>query len=132
MTTCHQKAIELGNLIVASEISMTLADARANFDADTEAVKAYDQYMEHQKSIQIAANSGLITAEQYQEALTKLVEMEINLKSRPAVQEYLKAEQEYKDFIDSVLAALKATVGISSKSPCGGCGGKSKSSCCGK
>ena len=132
MTNCHEKAIELGNLIVASEISMTLADARANLDADADAAKAHEEYMEHQKNIQIAASSGLITAEQYQEALAKLIEMEINLKSRQAVQEYLKAEGEYKDFIDSILSTLKATVGINSKSSCGGGCGGGKGGCCGK
>ena len=121
---CYEKAVELGNMVLASEVSLRLADARTAFDEDAAAQAAYAEFDEYRKNTQIAQQSGFLTQERYQEALGKLVEMEINVKQMPVVQEYLKAQEDYDNFANSVLEMLKQTMGyIESKSGgCGGCG----------
>ena len=121
-TQYYEKAVELGNMILASETSLRLADAKAVFEENEAAQAAYGEFSEFHKSMQIAQQSGFLTLEQYQEALGKLVEMEITAKQIPAVQEYLKAQEDYNNFVSSVLEMLKQTIGyVEPKS--GGCGG---------
>jgi len=117
-----EKAAELGNMILASETSLRLADTKAAFEADTAAQAAHAEYNEHQKNMQTAQESGLMTRERYQQALTQLVELEIEMKSQPAVQEYLKAEADFNNFATSVLEMLRMTIGLKSAHS-GGCGG---------
>ena len=121
-TQCLEKAIELGNMILASEVSLRLADAKAAFEEDTDAQAAYAEYNEFHKNTQIAQQSGFLTPERYQEALGKLVEMEISVKKLSVVQEYLKANEDYNNFANSVLEMLKQTIGYAESKSCG-CGG---------
>jgi len=118
-----EKAAELGNLILASETSLRLADAKAAFEADEAAQSAFKEYNEHQKGMQIAQERGLMTQERYQKALTRLVELEIEMKSKPAVQEYLKADTDFNNFATSVLEMLRMTIGIEAGHFGRGCGG---------
>ena len=124
-TECHEKAVELGNMILASEVSLRLADAKAAFEEDAAAQSAYEKYNEYRKNMQIAQQSGFFTPERYQEALGKLVQMEIDMKNVAAVREYLKAQEDYNNFANSVLEMLKQTIGYTEpkSSGCGGCGG---------
>ena len=121
-TQYYEKAVELGNMILASETSLRLADAKAAFEEDADAQAAYREFNEFHKNTQIAQQSGFLTQERYQEALGKLVEMEIAAKQIPAVQEYLKAQEDYNNFVNSVLEMLKQTIGYTEPKS-GGCGG---------
>ena len=123
-TQYFEKAIELGNMILASETSLRLADAKAAFEADAAAQAAYEEFNEFHKNTKIAQQSGFLTQERYQEALGKLIQMEIDLKKMVAVQEYLKAQEDYDNFANSVLEILKQTIGYIEPKPsgCGGCG----------
>ena len=123
-TQYYEKAVELGNMILASETSLRLADAKAAYEADATAQEAYQQYNEYHNNTRIAQQGGLLTKEQYQEALGKLVEMEIDAKKIPAVQEYLKSQEDYDNFANSVVEMLKQTIGYKElkSSGCGGCG----------
>ena len=118
-----EKAAELGNLILASETSLRLADAKAAFEADAVAQSAYREYNEHQKGMQIAQESSLMTQERYQQTLTRLVELEIEMKSKPAVQEYLRADADFNNFANSILEMLRMTIGLDSGRSGHGCGG---------
>lgn len=118
ITACYDKAAELGEMVVGSELSMRLADAKAAFEADAAAQETYAQYEKQRE--ELAALRG----EEYQEALLKLVETEIALKSQMVVQEYLKAEEEYDSFANAVVEALRVAVfGEAGGKSCGGCGG---------
>jgi len=118
--------VELGNMILASETSLRLADAKAAFEADSAAQAAYAEYNEFSKNMRISQQSGFLTQERYQQALEQMVELEIAVKQMPTAQEYLKAQENYDNFAKSVLEMLKQTIGyIETKS--GGCGG----GCCG-
>ena len=123
-TVYFEKAAELGNLILASETSLRLADAKAAFEADEAAQTAHQKYNEFQKNMRLAQEGGLMTREKYQEALAQLVELEIDMKNKPAVQEYLKAEADFNNFANSVLEMLRLTIGLESthSGGCGGCG----------
>lgn len=111
LTTIYfEKAIELGNMVVESEASIRLADARAAFEADARAKSSYQSYEEYQKNMQIAIQSGFMTEETYQQALKKRIELEIELKSQPIVQEMLRAESEYNNFVSSVVEMLQLTI----------------------
>ena len=126
-TLYYEKAVELGNMILASETSLRLADAKAAFEADLAAQDAYAKYNEFSKNMRISQQSGFFTQEQYQQALGQMVELEIAVKKMPAAQEYLKAQEDYDNFAKSVLEMLKQTIGhIEPKA--GGCGG----GCCGR
>ena len=125
-TQYYEKAVELGNMILASETSLRLADAKAAFEGDEAAQAAYREFNELHRNTQIAKQSGFLTQERYQEALGKLVEMEIAAKQMPVVQEYLKAQEDYNSFVASVLEMLKQTIGYTepkSRGCGGGCGG---------
>ncbi|MDR2183499.1 MAG: YlbF family regulator [Clostridiales bacterium] len=119
---CYEKAIELGNMILASEQSLRLADAKAAFEEDSAAQSAYEKYNEYHENMQIARQSGFFSSERYQEALGKLVQMEIDMKKMPAAQEYLKAQEDYDKFANSVLEILRQTIGCA-EAKSGGCGG---------
>jgi len=87
-----------------------LADAKAAFEADTDAAAAFEEYNEKR---------GKIDAEE-------LAQLEIALKSRPVVQEYLRAEAEYNELADSTVDAVKTAIfgaraGCCGNSGCGGC-----------
>jgi cell fate (sporulation/competence/biofilm development) regulator YlbF (YheA/YmcA/DUF963 family) len=127
-TQYFEKALELGNMILASEASLRLADAKAAFEADGAAQAAYEEFNRFRENMQTARQSGLLTRERYQEALGKLVQMEIDAKKMVPVQEYLKAQEDYDNFANFVLEMLKQTMGyLEPKSGgCGGCGGYHK------
>jgi len=121
---CIEKADELGNLMKESEASIRLADAKAAFENDADAKRAYDEYNEFQEHFKIAAASGFMTQSGYEETLGKLVEMEIDLKNRLVVREYLQADSDYSKFANAIISKLKKSFGISDggSSGCGGCG----------
>ena len=127
-TQYFEKAVELGNMILASEISLRLADAKAAFQTDDAAQAAYAEFNEFRKNTQIAQRSGFLTQKEYQEALSKLVDMEITVKKMLVVQEYLKSQEDYDNFVNSILEVLKQTIGyVEPKSGgCGGCGSHGK------
>ncbi|MCL2573481.1 MAG: YlbF family regulator [Defluviitaleaceae bacterium] len=127
-TRCYEKAVELGNMVLASEVSLRLADAKAAFEEDMNAQTAYADYNEFCENTQIAYKSGFLTQKKYQEALQRMVEMEIDVKNIPIVQEYIKAKEDYDNFANSVIEMLRQTIGhTESKScGCGGCGSHGK------
>jgi len=117
MNIYFEKVVELGNLILASEESLRLADAKAAFEADEAAQADYTAFLAYQEN--------LTEAENYQEALAWLVQMEIDLKSKPVVQEYLKADSCYTNFANGIMQMLKLTVLKDTENDsCGGCCGK--------
>ena len=124
-TQCLEKAVELGNMVLASEVSLRLADAKAAFEADEAAQAAYEEYSQFKENTKIAHQSGFLTPERYREALEKLAEMEIAVKEKVAVQEYLKAQADYDSLANSVLEALRQTIGLA-EAKLGGCGGCGK------
>ena len=121
---CAKKAIELGEMIMSSEASIRLADAKAAFEANAQAAKAHNDYMLHTKTLQTAKESGLIDRKHYSQLLAKLIEMEINLKNIPAVQEYYKAEEDYNNYATTIVDILKSAIGMENAHArgCGGCG----------
>jgi len=123
-TQYYEKILELGNMILASELSLRLADAKAAFEEDAAAQTAYGDFNEFRQNTQIAQQSGFLTPEQYQEALGKLVQMEIDVKKMIVVQEYLKSQENYDNFANSVLEMLRQTIGAAAvkSGGCGGCG----------
>jgi len=110
MSNCHDKAVELGNMVLAHETSLRLADARAAYEADAAAQAAYAKYEEFRR-----------VAGQSQDALEKLIQLEIDAKKLPAVQEYLRAQEDYNNFAGSVIEMLRLTIGYDK--PKSGCGG---------
>ena len=117
-----KKAAELGDFVLASEESLRLADARAAFEADAAAQYAYTQFQECQRNLQADLKKGLLPPKEHQEALGRLVKMEIELKNKPVVQEYIKAAENYSNLANAVVQMLQTTIlpNLNTKS-CGGC-----------
>ena len=80
------------------------------------------KYQDYQQDMQTAIQSGLMTEDGYQQALKTRIELEIDLKGYPVVQEMLKAETDYNSLVESVMNTLNITIGGSIRSGCG-CGG---------
>ena len=120
-TIYFEKAVELGNMIRESEASKRLADAKAVFEADETAVSDYAKFKEQTEALQIVRTSGYLNDKNYSDALSQSVSLEIKLKSQQVVQEYIKAEEDYNNFVFSIVDVIKQTVGLSAHG-CGGCG----------
>jgi len=87
-------------------LSIRLTDAKEAFYADADALEAYNNFIRYNGA-----------------DLEKKAHMEIELKKRLAVHEYLKAQEDYNTLIQGVVDVFNREFGINQgHSGCGGCG----------
>lgn len=126
MAAHFDKARELADLIIQSEESLRLADARAAYRSDTEAVAKMQEYTAYQSEVQTVMKNGEMNSEQFKEATKKMTEMGAELKSDPVIGELIKCENEFNSFVNQIIDVLKATItGVVNDCDknCGGCKG---------
>jgi len=129
MSQYEEKARELGNLILESEQSMRLADARAAFHADPEAQPKMDVYNAYAENVQTAIDSGVMTDEQFQTAQKRMTEMVVELKAHPTIGALVAAENEFNFFVNQIMGILKTTI-TGEEAGCAGCGHSHGSAAC--
>jgi cell fate (sporulation/competence/biofilm development) regulator YlbF (YheA/YmcA/DUF963 family) len=129
MSEYFKKARELGELILKSEESIALADARAEYEKHPEIVKQMDEYKAFHENVQESINKQLLAQEAYDIAIARLNEMAVELKKNPCVQTLIDAENTFNELFNQILGVLQHTVtGMPDKPDheCGGCGGCGK------
>ena len=125
-----EKAKELGQMILESEVSKNLADARAVYDNDEDAIKVMNEYVAYQQNIRESAEKGAISQEQLEEAAKRLAEMAHELKQDPIIGALVLAENEFNAFVNQVMTVLKNTImGNAEDSGCSSDGCSSCSGC---
>ena len=125
----YEKARELGQMILESDFSKNLADARAVYDGDEEAIKLMNDYVAYQDNIRESMEKGALTQEQLEVSTQRLSEMVHELKKHPVVGALVSAENEFNGFVNQVMNVLKET--IMGKPEGSGCSPSACSSCSG-
>lgn len=110
MSEVFDKARELGNMILASEKAMLLADATNEFSLDDEAKAKMDEYKKYQEDVKISMQSGQASSEEVTIMTRRLTEMAVDLKAIPTVAALVYAENEYNAFVNNVMGVVKATI----------------------
>ncbi len=110
MSEIFDKARELGNMILASEKAMLLADATNEFSLDDEAKAKMDEYKKYQEDVKISMQSGQASSEEVTIMTRRLTEMAVDLKAIPTVAALVYAENEYNAFVNNVMGVVKATI----------------------
>lgn len=128
MSVYFEKARELADLIMQSEESFRMADARSAYLAMPEAVAKMQEYAAYQAEVQAAMKSGEMDAEGFKAATKKMTEMAGELKSDAVIGEMVKTENEFNYFVNQIMDVLKATImgdggEACSSDGCGGCNG---------
>ncbi|MDR2899756.1 MAG: YlbF family regulator [Clostridiales bacterium] len=128
---CFEKARELGQLILESQVSKDLSDAGAVFDADKEAKEKFAEYKNFYTSVQTKFQSGELSKEQAEEETKKLAEMGASLEKYDSINGIIEAEDEFNNFVGKIMNIIKSTVSgqvesdcNGSCSSCSGCGSK--------
>lgn len=110
MSIYYDKARELGNLILASEQAMLLADATANFQQDEDAKAKMEEYKKYQQDVKTAMEQGNVSKEEITIMTRNLTEMAIAVKSIPTIGALVLAENEFNGFVNNVMSVVKATI----------------------
>lgn len=109
-TIYHDKAKELGNLLLASEPYRRLVSAREAYAEDTYAQELDKKIADFNNSLQVGIKMGALTTDDYRAAISEMAQMEKELKESGTVKEYMEAEEEYNEFITSVMGILNKIV----------------------
>ncbi len=124
MSIYHEKARELGELMLKSTQAENVMKARELFYEDREAVKKMDEYNAFQDEIQSGMRSGALTEAEFNIAATKLKDMGTELKKNAVIKTVIDAENEYGAFVNEIMSILRFTITGESDEGCGcGCGG---------
>lgn len=128
MTECFDKARELGNLILASDHALRLADATNEFQLDFEAKEKMDEYQKYQENVRVSMKNPDTSKEEITVMTRRITEMATELKEYPTVAALVFAENEYNAFVNNVMGIVKATImgqdtscSSGSCSSCSGC-----------
>ena len=119
-TIYHDKAKELGNMLLASDAYRRFVDAKAAFGNDLAAQELDQKIADFNNSLQTGIRMGALSTDDYRSAIAEIANMERELKENPSVQEYLAAEEAYNEFISSVMGILDKIVTNLNKSVEGG------------
>ncbi len=125
----YGKARELGNLILSSEQSLRLSDAKYAYENDEQSRNQLEEYKAYQNEIQCNLENGLITPEDFKEASKKLTDLGATLKKHPIIGELIASETAFNTLVNEVMAILKATITGQEDNGCSSCSGKSCDSC---
>ena len=119
-TIYHEKAKELGNMLLASDAYRRLAGAREVYLMDIEAQELDRKIAEYNNALQTGIKMGTLTTDDYREAVVELAEMERDLNNTSSVREYVQAKDEYEEFISSVTYILNKIIDNMGRSLDGG------------
>lgn len=129
MSAYFEKARELAELILKSEESIRLADARAAYLATPDAIGKMQEYTAYQAEVQTSMKNGSMDEDAFKTATKKMTEMAVELKKDEVIGELVASENEFNYFVNQIMDVLKVTITGESKgencSPdnCGGCSG---------
>ncbi|MCL1935638.1 MAG: YlbF family regulator [Defluviitaleaceae bacterium] len=119
-TIYHEKAKELGNMLLSSEAYRRLIVAREAYSQDAEANELNKKIADFNNSLQFGIKMGTLTTDEYREAIVELSDMERKLQNNEAVKEYFNAEEEYNQFVGSVMGIVNKILDNMGKSLQGG------------
>ncbi len=128
MSECFDKARELGNLILASDHALRLADATNEFQLDFEAKEKMDEYQKYQENVKVTMQNPETSKDEITVLTRRLTEMASELKEYPTVAALIFAENEYNAFVNNVMGVVKATI-MGQNTDCGEGGCSSCSGC---
>lgn len=127
MSVYFEKARELGELIIQSEESINVVDARTVFSEQPEAVAKMNEYNAYQRDVQTAMESGAMDETAFKAATKRMTEMAAELKSDAVIGALVKAENEFNYFVNQIMNVLKVTI----TGDTGECGGDCEGGCSG-
>ena len=129
MSVCFEKARELGNLLLASEQGLRLADARAALEADDKSMAMLEEFKAYQNDVNTSMREGAMDQAQYTKASQIMLEKADALKKHPIVGQMIQAENEFYAFVNQVLGIVKGTLTGEIEEPSDGCDGESCGGC---
>ncbi len=133
MSVYFEKARELGELLLQSELGNNLSEARTVYKNDSSAQEKMSEFTAYENNIRESMNKGVISEEEVQKATKKLTDMATELKKDPVIGGLVFAETEFNIFVNQVMDVLKMTITgepIESSGGCSGCSGGDCSGCC--
>jgi len=131
MSIYFEKAKELGQLILSSDIAKNMGDASAAYEADKEAVSQFESYKMRLTEFQEQLKEGKWSEEEYKKESDALNEIAASLKEYPSIAGIISAEDEFNNFVTEIMNVLRVTImgqtgnGCGSGSGCSGCKDKS-------
>jgi len=131
MSIYIEKAKELGQMILASEIAKSMADASAVYEADKDAVEQFESYKARVTAFQGQIQEGKLSEEEYNNESNALNEVANKLREYPSIAGIISAEMEFNSFVTEVMDVLRVTIMGQTGNACGSGGSCSgcKSDC---
>lgn len=123
----YDEARKLGELILKTEQSKRLSDARNMFDNDEEAQRILFEYTDYRDIVQSQMKSSDVNEEEFKNATKVLNEKVEELKKHSIIGELVKAESDFNALVNQTMSILKAT--ITGESPSGNCPSSGCSGC---
>lgn len=120
--TVFEKARELGELILKSEESLRLADARDVYNKDAEAKEKMNEYMKRKDEVTEKARKGEYEEGEYTQEVHELHHMVSDLKKDPIIGAMIFAENEFNGLVNKAMSVLRATITGETEESCGDCG----------
>jgi len=133
MSIYHEKARELAQMILASDMAKNMADASAAYEADSEAVARFEAYKVRVTEFQAQLREGSKTEEEYQKESTELNDIAAALKEYPSIAGMISAEDEFNEFVTQIMDVMRVGIMGSIGQGCGsggdGCSGCGDEGC---
>lgn len=132
MRNVLQKAQELGEAILASDLYKRSKAAEEAMEKSPEATRLVADYMEKQRAVNELLSAGSVDADKLAQAGLALEEAEARMKSHPVIKETQEANKACNAMLDNVNRIIQLIVrgetdaasGCTGDcSSCGGCGG---------
>ncbi len=122
-----EEARKLGEMLLASEESKRLADARAAFNADDDAQDKMAMFQSLQHRIMEKLRKENPTEEEKRNLTRQLHEMAAQLQKEPVVGDLLQADQDFNALVTQVMNIIRMTAGGQEAE--GGCGSGCSGNC---
>lgn len=131
MSIYVEKAKELAQLILESDIAKNMADASAIYDADKEAVALFENYKLQFEAFQQQLQGGKLSENEYKKESERLNGTADELRKYPSIAGIISAETEFNNFVTEIMNVLRVTIMGQIGNACGSgnCSGCKEKSC---
>ena len=110
MSIYVEKAKELAQLILESDIAKNMADASAVYDADKEAVTKFESYKMQFEAFQQQLQEGKLGEDEYKKESERLNEIVEKLREYPSIAGIISTETEFNNFVTEIMNVLRVTI----------------------
>jgi len=124
MSIYTEKAKELGQMILSSDMAKNMADASAAYESDKDAVTQFEAYKARVTEFQAQLRDGSKTEEEYKKESDELNAIAVKLREYPPIADMITAETEFNEFVTEIMNVLRVSImgGVGQGCGSGGCG----------